>query len=464
MGFPTETFLLYQIVIRLRTLQKNTYAPMEYKLPKGTFDIVPKPLKDENSWKSSYKWQYLEEIFKSLANTYHFLEIRTPIFESTDLFVRSCGEETDIASKEMYTFEDRGNRSISLRPEGTAPIMRAFGENKLQLTAPFHKYYYFGPYFRYDRPQAGRFRQFHQLGVESIGEDSPERDYEILEFIYQFYQKLNLRDIKIIINSLGTDTKDSQSTKARYIVALKAYLKPHFESLSDDSQKRFEHNPLRILDTKNEKERELLKGAPSILDYLDEAAKQEFDTLCAYLTTNNIPFEISPMLVRGLDYYEKTVFEITSSTLGAQNSIGGGGRFNSLLKKISGIDLPAVGFAAGMERILLTMEKQHAPFPEPHGPFVFFIPLGDKEKKVCLSMLSSMRAASIPSEIYSTGKKIQKAMQIANDIGASYVCILGSNEMEKGKVTLKNLSSRSEETINQSELLQTMQNYWESEK
>jgi len=410
---------------------------MKYSQPKGTFDILPKQLQPEDHWKLSSRWNYVEKILRQTAEEYGFQEIRTPIFESTDLFTRSVGDTSDIASKEMYSFEDKGGRHLSLRPEGTASAIRAFIENHLHQLGSDHKLFYIGPFFRYDRPQAGRFRQFHQFGVESIGRPDALQDVEVIDLLCEIYTRLGLKNLKVLINSVG-----DLSSRESYTKALLHYLKNHYQDLSEESQHRFTNNPLRILDTKNPKEIELLQHAPSILDYLSEPCKIHFAKVCNALARLNITFHIDPRLVRGLDYYNKTVFEITSDVLGAQNTIGAGGRYDGLMKTLGGPDLPSVGFATGIERILYTMEGQKAHFPAPSLPFVFLIALGEGSHDLVFDLLCQLRHAHIPSEIYLKQPKMQKALQEASSSGAPYSVIIGEEEISKQMAQVKNMLTR----------------------
>lgn len=415
---------------------------MKYSQPKGTFDVLPKQVKPEDSWKLSNKWQHIENVARLTAVEYGFQEIRTPIFESTDLFIRSVGDGSDIASKEMYSFEDKGGRPVSLRPEGTASVIRAFIENHLQQFGNDHKLFYIGPFFRYDRPQAGRFRQFHQFGVEAIGRSDPLQDVEIIDLLCEIYQRLGLQRLKVLINSVG-----DAASRESYTKALLDYLKNHYQDLSEDSQERFKKNPLRILDTKNPKEIELLKEAPSILDHLSEPSKAHFDQVCNTLARLGIPIHIDSKLVRGLDYYNKTVFEITSDALGAQNTIGAGGRYDGLMKALGGPDLPSIGFATGIERVLYTMEAQQAYFPAASTPFVFIIALGEKAHLPMFELVCQLRHAHIPSEIYLKQPKMQKALQEAAASQALYTIIVGEEELAKQAAQIKNMVTRESKEI-----------------
>lgn len=425
---------------------------MKYSAPKGTFDITPQSLKEEDFWKTANPWQYIEQITKNCAQDYGFREIRTPIFEKTELFIRSVGDTSDIISKEMYTFNDKAKRSMSLRPEGTAPIIRAFIENHLQQQGQVHKLYYFGPFFRYDRPQAGRFRQFHQFGVEAIGRNDPFQDVEVIDLCMQIYHRLGLKNLNVLINSVG----DAASREA-YKKSLLNYLKPHYDELSEDSKTRFSKNPLRILDSKDPKDQELLKDCPSLYNFLSEESKKHFDTVCENLSKLNLNFKITPNLVRGLDYYNETVFEVTSTVLGAQNSIGAGGRYNGLMKDLGGPDLPSIGFATGIERIIQTMLGQQCSFGEDTTPYVYIIPLGEESFSEAFSLLCQLRRMKIPAEISYKVKKMQKALQEASLSKARYSLIIGDEELRTGQVQVKNMSSRESENVSLSNVLNYIQ-------
>lgn len=401
--------------------------PVKYKVPKGCFDILPE---------TSERWIYLEDVCRRVAKNYGFHEMRTPIFERTELFVRSVGETSDIVSKEMYTFEDKAGRSMSLRPEGTAPVMRAYLEGGM-AHLPHQKVFYFGPYFRYDRPQAGRFRQFHQFGIESIGSSDPVSDFEAIDLLHSVYKELGLKDLVLLVNSVG-----SPESRLAYRAALKEFLRPHFDQLGEDSKVRFEKNPLRILDTKNQKERELLKGAPSILDYLDKECREHFAAVLKLLDRHSINYVVDSSLVRGLDYYNKTVFEFTSSALGAQSTIGAGGRYDGLLESFGGPDLPGVGFATGMERILVTLESQKAFLPKPPGPTVYFIPLDPKSLELATDIAFGLRRKGISTDLFLKGQKVGKGLQMADKLGATYACVIGENECASKTCELKHLETK----------------------
>lgn len=400
----------------------------------GVFDILPSDT--EEQWRSSYLWDYIETIIRQTAREYGYKEIRTPIFERTELFVRGVGESSDIVTKEMYTFTDKGERSLTLRPEGTAPVIRAFIEHKMHTLSPIHKVFYIGPMFRYERAQAGRYRQHHQFGAEAIGISSPEQDAEMIDLVYTVYKKLGLKDLQVNINSIG-----NPECRLAFRSALQEYLKKDFENLSEDSKRRFSTNPLRILDSKNPQDQAIVKNAPNILDFLDEESALHFVALKRLLNKLKIPYTINPLLVRGLDYYNKTVFEITSGNLGAQNSVGGGGRYDGLMKDLGGPDLPTIGFGTGLERILQTMLKQDIKLPTFPSPEIFLIPLGDEAKDACFSLLHELRQQGIPSDMDLSGRKLGKVMQYANQIKAKYTLVIGEDELKMQEGQLKDMQS-----------------------
>ncbi len=429
---------------------------MKYSQPKGTFDILPKQLKAEDAWKLSEKWRFVEQILYQTASDYGFKEIRTPIFESTDLFIRSAGDSSDIVSKEMYTFEDKGGRSMSLRPEGTAPVIRAFIENHLYQFGNDHKLCYTGPYFRYDRPQAGRFRQLHQFGVEAIGRSVPFQDVEIIDLLCEMYRRLGIKGLKVLINSVG-----DAASRDLYEKALVKYLTPFATQLSEDSKIRLQKNPLRILDTKDPKDIELLKDAPPLADYLSESSKKHFDQVCLFLSKIGVDFHIDPRLVRGLDYYNQTVFEVTSNVLGAQSSIGAGGRYDGLIKTLGGPDLPSIGFGTGIERILLTMQGQQCYFQESLSPFIFLLPLGEASHEIGFMTLCKLRHAKIPADIYIKSSKMQKALQEASASNAVYTIIIGEQELNQKIAQVKNMHTREFQNIPINELFSHLVSLWE---
>lgn len=424
---------------------------MQYTIPKGVFDILPNEPQPENYWRSSDHWQYVEEIVRKTAHDYGYKEMRTPLFERTELFVRGVGESSDIVTKEMYTFEDKAGRSMTLRPEATASTMRAFVENQLYQQSTVNKYFYLGPMFRYERPQAGRYRQHHQFGAEAIGIAKPEQDVETIDLLCEIYRRLGIRDLTVMINSVG-----DSSCRQPYMQALSDYLRPHLAELSADSQARFGKNVLRILDSKDAKDQKLLEGAPSILKMLNEECREHFDRVQKLLDETGVAYEVNQKLVRGLDYYSKTVFEVVCGQLGAQNTIGGGGRYDSLIADLGGPNLPAVGFATGLERVLQTMVKQNISFPPPPHPFIFLIPLGDASTDYCFQLLCKLRHEKISADMDLSGKKVQHGLQLANSLGAEYCSVIGDQELSSGEIKLKNMAARTAQDVRLDQLVSTL--------
>lgn len=407
---------------------------MSIKIPPGVFDVLPD--NPTETWRSSHLWNYVEDIIRKTASEFGFKEIRTPIFERKELFLRSIGDETDIVTKEIYDFQDKGDRWMALRPEGTAPVMRSFIENHLDQQATTHKFFYIGPMFRYERAQAGRYRQHHQFGAEAIGHENPEQDVEVIALLHTLFSRLGLRNLHVMINSIG----DLESRK-RFRDDLKLYLKDQYDGLSEDSKRRYETNPLRILDSKELCDQDIVAHAPSILDYLSPACRDHFNRVQELLKQLNISFTVNPKLVRGLDYYNKTVFEVTSSDLGAQNSIGGGGRYDGLIKTLEGPDLPACGFGTGIERIIQTMLAQSVPLPEAPKPTLFLIALGDEAKKICYPLLHSLRQKGISCQMDFSNRKLGKIMHLADNVGATFTAIVGDDEIRTSMITLKRMAT-----------------------
>lgn len=423
---------------------------MKQTIAKGLFDILP--YFEEGDFRYSHYYQYVERVIHETAFLYQFSEIRTPIFEKTEVFARSVGSTSDIVTKEMYTFEDKGKRSLSLRPEGTASVIRAFVEKNLSQNSKNNKLYYIAPMFRYERPQKGRYRQHHQFGVEAIGNGSPEQDAEIIDLLLTFYQKLGLKNLTLMINTVGD--KESRDLFRKEFVA---YLTPLKEKLSEDSKIRLEKNPLRILDSKDKNDQLLLKDAPLLQEHLTKDARDNFEELKTLLKSLSIPFVVNERLVRGLDYYNKTVFEITTEALGAQNAIGGGGRYDGLISTFGGPDLPSIGFGTGLERIIQTMIAQNVPFPEKKNPQYFFIPLEAEAKKFCFPIVHKLRKKGISCEIDLNAKKLKNSLQQASNLKAHSVVIIGSQELEKKTALIKNMSTREQKEIPFDNLLKTME-------
>lgn len=423
---------------------------MSYQAPPGVFDIVPEDKKDP--WKDSSRWQYIEEVCRKCAEDFGFREIRTPIFERTELFTRSVGETSDIVTKEMYTFQDKGERSLTLRPEGTAPVVRAVIENHLFQEGHSEKFYYFGPMFRYERMQTGRFRQFHHFGVEAFGNGSPEQDAEIIDLAYTIYQRLGVRGLKVSLSSLG-----DKFSRVAYKKALLDYLRGHLNDLSEDSRTRFEHNPLRVLDSKDETDKKIVAHAPSLLAYLDGPCREHFENVQALLKELEIPYQIDDRLVRGLDYYQKTVFEIISEDLGAQNTILGGGRYDGLVKELGGPDVPSIGFGAGIERALLVMLKQNLYFPPKKAPYLYLIPLGTEAMNWAMKTAHQLRNQGMSCEVDMEGRKVGKAFARAAESGATWASAVGEREIASGQIEIKELSTQAKTTIPMTSLLRILQ-------
>ncbi len=414
----------------------------------GVFDILPKA---KDLWRSSYLWQYVEAVCRKLAHDYALSEIRTPLIERADLFCRAVGEETDIVAKEMYVFQDRGGREIALRPEGTVSVMRALIENNEFTPIQTMRYFYIGPMFRYDRPQAGRYRQHHQFGVEIVGIEAPEQDAEAIAMMMQLFSRLGLPHLTAHINSLGNAT-----SRANFREALLKYLEAHIGSMSEDSQRRFVRNPLRILDSKDPHDQEIVAKAPSILDYLSHEDGAHFERVKEMLSALGIPYHVSPLLVRGLDYYQKTVFEVTSGKLGAQNSLGGGGRYDGLLQQLGGPELPLFGFGTGLERIIQVLIREGlAEKISPPELTLVIVPMDEKARGKALSFAEELRRRSVRCLVDYTGKRIKNAVAAAADAGACWLLVLGERELETGVGALKFLAdgAQTEVSLDQVDVL-----------
>ena len=411
---------------------------------KGTHDILPE---------DSYKWRHLESIVHQVCAQFGYQEIRTPIFEQNKLFSRSVGEESDIVTKEMYSWEDKENSFLTLRPELTAPVARAYNQHNLGNLSPIHRFYYIGPLFRRERPQKGRQRQFHQFGIEAFGSNYAEQDAEIIALAWQLLSHFGLANkIDLQLNSIG-----SSECRAEYRDALKQFLKPHFDELSEISKGRFHTNPLRILDSKNKKEQTLLKNAPVISDYYTKDDKEHFNEVKSYLKAMNIPFTINFGLVRGLDYYTKTVFEITSNELGSQDALLGGGRYDSLVETLGGKPTPGIGFAAGIERILLLINeenfKEHKPVPD-----IYLICLEKKGIPASLNIAKTLRLKGLNIVSDPIRRSMKAQMRDANKLRARYVLILGESELKDNTIIFKNLESGKQESIKQEKIVKYFDN------
>jgi len=399
----------------------------------GTKDVLPKDIA---------KWYYVENLVREIFSSFNYTEIRTPLFEETGLFSRSIGEETDIVSKEMYTFVDRGETSITLRPEMTASVVRAFVEHSLGSQSSLTKLFYIAPMFRQERPQAGRLRQFHQFGAEVLGSASPLLDAEIIILAYSILKSLGLHDLSVKINSLGI-----ASSRKAYTALLKEYLNPKLNELSEESKKRFENNVLRIFDSKSENDIEIMKGAPKLVDHLDEESLKEFQVVQNILTAEHIPFVLDSSLVRGLDYYSKTTFEIVSGKVGSQSALCGGGRYDGLIELLGGTPNYAVGFAAGIERILLALQNEKTQLPESAPLDVYVVLLNKELMNEYYFFASSLRKNNYKVEIDYLSRSVKAQMREANKLQAKFVVLFGGDEYEHKNVMLKNMSTGSQQEI-----------------
>jgi histidyl-tRNA synthetase len=404
---------------------------MAYQKPKGTQDILPP---------ESDKWQALEAKARELCRRFNYREIRTPIFEHTELFRRGVGETTDIVEKEMYTFLDKGGRSISLRPEGTAGVVRAYLENKLYGEPDVSKLYYLGPMFRYEQPQAGRYRQLHQFGVEAFGSEDPGLDAEVISLGYSFYAELGIRNVRVEINSVGTP-----ASREAYRDTLREFLKPIKDTLCRDCQSRYDRNPLRVLDCKIDQHR--FEGAPSILDSLDEESRKHFAKVQKHLAAMNIPFSINPRLVRGLDYYTHTAFEYKAAGIGAIDTIGGGGRYNGLVEQIGGKAQPGVGLGIGLERTLLILEAQEVELPQAGPLDVYLIALGEAAEDKVAQLLQQLRQEGLRADRDYLGRGLKAQMKAADRLGARYTAILGEDELARGEISLKTMATGEQKNV-----------------
>lgn len=403
---------------------------MNFRKPKGTKDILPKDI---------HKWHFVEKTIMDVMSLFNFSEIRTPTFEHTELFKRGVGSETDIVGKEMYIFDDKGGESLTLRPEGTAPVMRAYMENSLGNESQVNKLYYITNMFRYERPQAGRFREHTQFGAEILGSESFYADAELILLAKEVYNRVGINNFKVKINSIGKPDE-----RRDYVNVLRDYLKNNIDSLSDDSKRRYETNALRILDSKNPGDKAITDAAPKILEHLSVESRTRFDNVTNELTKLGVDFEIDFRLVRGLDYYTDTTFEFVSNDLGAQDALGGGGRYNGLIEQLGGKATPGVGFGSGLERVIIVAEKNGFTFGEPNKPDVYFIALNDAAKQIAFEQIIHLRRNNIACDTDLLGRSMKAQMREANKLNSRYVYIIGEDEITKGKGILKNMADSSQ--------------------
>ena len=412
------------------------------KAPRGTNDIFGDGIK---------KWHEIESTILKLTKEFGFGEIRTPMFEHTELFLRGVGETTDIVQKEMYTFEDKGDRSITLKPEGTAGVARAFLENKMFAAPQPTRLFYIAPAFRYEKPQAGRMRQFHQFGVEMFGSSEATADAEVISLANSLLNRVGIKNVQVHINSLG-----GPECRQNYNKALKQFLSQNLEELCPTCQERFEKNPLRVLDCKNEKCKDIIKDAPVVLDVLGEECKKHFDTLQKLLKAMNIPYVVDSLIVRGLDYYTQTVFEFISDDIGSQGTICGGGRYDKLVEECGGKPMPAVGFGVGLERLIMVLEAQQGKVEYPLEKDIFVASIGENALFKAHSLAYELRNAGFCAEVDHLARSVKAQMKYANKVGAKYAMVLGDDELQENKAVLRNMNTREEKEVELDKLIDVL--------
>lgn len=400
---------------------------------KGTEDVLPK---------DSYRWQFVEDVMRRESKAYGFKEIRTPVFEHTELFQRGVGQTTDVVQKEMYTFDTKGGESVTLRPEGTAGAARAVLEHSLENDGLPIKASYFVSCYRYEKPQAGRLREFHQFGVEEYGTQSPLADAEIICVAQSIFDRLGIKQLRLEINSIGCPT-----CRAEYHKALREYFGARKEELCDTCNSRLEKNPMRILDCKSPICSKIAEGAPKITDYLCDECREHFEQVQKYLDVAGVEYTVNPTIVRGLDYYTKTVFEFVTDFIGAQGTVCGGGRYDGLIEELGGKHLPSLGFAMGMERLLMLMDKQGIEIPEPSSCDLYVATMGDKAKEKAFSLIKSVRDCGLIAETDVVGRGLRPQMKYADKIGAKFSLVLGDNEIEQNSAEVKNMTTGEKTTL-----------------
>lgn len=403
------------------------------KAPKGTKDIMPNEV---------YKWHFVEKAFADICRRYGFKEVRTPMFEHTELFARGVGDTTDVVEKQMYTFEDYAKRSITLKPEGTSGVCRAFIENKQFAEVQPTKLYYNIPCFRYEKPQAGRLREFHQFGIEAFGSSNMMTDAEVICLANDFLAGLGIRDLELRINSIGCP-----KCREKHREALKEFLKPRYDELCDTCKGRYNRNPLRILDCKSPICQKIGNGAPVMLDYLCDECKEAFEELKENLTAMGVEYIVDPGIVRGLDYYTKTAFEFVSNNIGAQGTVCGGGRYDNLMEEIGGPSTPGVGFGLGIERLLLTMEANGIEIPQPEPADVFIAVMGDDAKKYGLSLIRKLRQEGMKAEMDLLARNLKGQFKYADRLNAKYTVVIGDNELNEGKLAIKTMATSEQRVV-----------------
>ena len=426
---------------------------MRYKKPPYMYDVLPyAPTKD--SWQHAALWRRVEWVFRDVCRRFGYREIRTPILEQTELFARHIGEGTDIVSKEMFSFTDRGDRNMTMKPEGTAPVVRAAIENNLFAEHSMLKLYYIGQNFRYERGQTGRYRQHQQLGIEAFGSPDAALDAEVIQLAMTFYRELGITEQELRINSVG-----SPASRVAYKEALKEYVRPYLDEMSVEGKQRFELNPLRMLDTKDKNDLKLLEEAPHLIDFLDDDSRIHFEKLQTYLKVAGIGYEIDHKLVRGFDYYTKTCFEVIGQGLGSQSTLCGGGRYDGLVEECGGSPTPGVGFGAGIERCLLSLQALGIELPlEDERPVAFVITLGDENlvRPAAIKLLAELRHGGVAADMDYRGRKFGQQAKRADEVGARYTLILGDNEIAGGVVQLRDQTTKDQKEVKLSDVLTTL--------
>ena len=413
------------------------------KAPRGTKDITPK---------DAYKWNYVENKFREICSLFGYEEMRTPVFEHTELFKRSVGDTTDIVQKEMYSFTDKGGRDITLKPEGTAGVVRAFIENKLYADTQPTKLFYITPCFRYERPQAGRQRQFHQFGIEALGSDKPSLDAEVIALAVQFFTEVGLKDLAVSINSVGCPT-----CRAEYNARLKEYLYKKSDVLCETCLERKDKNPMRVIDCKNPTCKENLNDIPFMVDHICDDCKDHFEKLQTYLKEMDINFVVDKTIVRGLDYYKKTAFEIISNDIGSQSTVCGGGRYDGLVEQLGGPKgVSGIGFGLGAERLLLTMENNNIEIENPYATDIFIVTIGDEAKTKSFKLLKDLRTNHISAENDHLDRSVKAQFKYSDKINAKFTIVIGDDELANDTATLKNMSTSEQTTIKLSEIVQEL--------
>lgn len=408
-------------------------------IPKGTKDVLPN---------ESYKWHYVEGKAREIARLYGFREVRTPSFEHTELFTRSIGDDTDVVQKEMYTFLDKGKRSITLKPEGTSPVARSFVENSLDALSLPLRMYYITPVFRYEAPQAGRLREHHQFGVELYGGDTPALDFEVISLAYDFLSSVGVTGLVLNLNSIGCE-----KCRAEYKAALKSFLGEHIDEMCHTCRERFDRNPLRILDCKEEGCRRIVENAPKITDYLCDDCRAHMDGLKKMLDEAGIKYVVNPKIVRGLDYYTKTVFEFVTTALGSQGTVCGGGRYNNLVESVGGKPTPCVGFGLGLERLIMLLDATGVAIEDNEAPEVFVISQRPEYLGECMKIVSGFRRGGVSAETECTGRSLKAQFRYADKLRAKFVIVMGESEIEADEVDVKKLSDGTVERVKKENLV-----------